>query len=140
MRNVVYIFILLFSFFSCSSDKSNEKELDSSDLIGKWKLTEAFISSGGPQYWVDVEDGEEFEFFENGTFTSNRYSECTSGIFFTELNELLLQYNCEEFESESENDDGFITFDLKFDSNLFIASPTSGPICIEGCSYKYQKK
>ena len=135
MRNLVFIFILVFSVFSCSSN-----EFHNSELIGKWKLTEAFISSGGPQYWVNVEDGEEFEFFENGTFTSNRYSECTSGIFYTELNKLLLKYNCEEFESESENADGFITFDLEFDSNHFITTPTSGPICIEGCSYKYQKK
>jgi len=138
MKNLIYIFILIGGFFSCNSDESNE--FNNSDLIGKWKLTEAFISAGGPQYWITIEDGERFVFSEDGTFTSSRYSECAGGIFFIESNKLLLQYNCDEFESQSENVDGFITFDLKFETNYFIATPTSGPICIEGCSYKYQKE
>jgi hypothetical protein len=137
MRKLVYLFILVFSFLSCTSD-DGDKTIDS-ELIGTWKMTEAFISSGGPQYWVDVENGEDFEFFENGMFSSTRFSECTTGTFSVEQNKLVLQYNCNGFESTSENQDGFITYDLKFEADTFIATPTSGPICIEGCSYKYQK-
>ena len=109
-------------------------------IVGKWKQTKAYISSGGPQYWVDTEDGEEIEFFENGTFSSNRFSECTTGNFSIVENKLLLKYKCIGFSTEAENDDGFITFNLEFFSDYFILTPTSGPICIEGCSYKYQKK
>ena len=138
MRKLIYIPILIFGLFSCSTD--GKIEIFNSELTGEWKLTEAFISAGGPQYWVDVEDGEEFVFFDNGIFSSSKYSECTTGLFSIEQNKLLLDYNCKGFESMSENEDGFITYDLKFESDYFIATPTSGPICIEGCSYKYQKK
>lgn len=136
MRNLIYI--LIFSFFSCNSDESGQFE--NFELIGKWKLTKAFISAGGPQYWVTVEDGEEFVFFKDGTFNSSRYDECTSGTFSTEPNRLFLRYNCEGFESESENTKGFVTFDLKYESDSFVATPTSGPVCIEGCSYRYDRK
>ncbi|SRR6056297_1444577 len=138
LRKLVYLSILVFGFFSCSLD-DGDKSVDS-ELIGKWKMTEAFISSGGPQYWVDIENGEEFEFFANGLFSSNQFSECTVGIYSVQQNKLMLKYNCDGFESKAENMDGFITYDLKFEADAFIATPTSGPICIEGCSYKYQKK
>jgi len=135
MRNSFYIFFLVFSCFSCSSD-----EFDNSDLIGKWKLTEAYISAGGPQYWVDVENGEEIEFFENGGFNSDRFTECTTGIYSKNQNGLLLKYSCSQFNPVSENENGFITYKLELYSNYLVLTPTSGPICIEGCSYKYQKK
>lgn len=112
---------------------------DESVIVGKWKNTEAFISAGGPQYWVDVENGEYIEFFENGTFSSNRFTECIIGKFSIEENKLLLEYNCNGFNAESENEEGFITYKLEFYSDYFILTPTSGPICIEGCSYKFQK-
>ncbi len=138
MKNSMFTFILIPVLYSCSSDIP--KEFENTDLIGKWKLSEAYISAGGPQDWVAVEDGEELVLFENGTFTSSRYSECTTGTWSTEQIGLILDYNCEGFESESENEDGLITYNLKFESGYFIATPTSGPICIEGCSYKYLKK
>ena len=138
MRKSVCLFVLVFGLYSCGSDETNE--IIDSELIGEWKLTEAYISAGGPQYWVDVEDGEEIVFFENRIFNSSRYSECTTGVFSLEQNKLLLQYNCDGFESQSENEEGFITYLLEFESDHFIATPISGPICIEGCSYKYQRK
>lgn len=138
MRKLVYLSILVFSLFSCSPN--DENKIIDSELIGKWKMTEAFISSGGPQYWVAIENGEDFEFFENGLFSSTRFSECATGSFSVVQDKLLLRYNCDGFESKSENLDGFITYTLKFEADIFIATPTSGPLCIEGCSYKYQKK
>lgn len=134
MNKLFCIFILIFGFYSCTQDSEN------SDLNGKWKLSEAYISAGGPQYWVDVENGEEIEFFESGTFNSDRFNECTTGSFSIEQNELLLEYSCSEFNPISENENGFITYKLEIHSNYFVLTPTSGPICIEGCSYKYQKK
>jgi len=109
-------------------------------MVGKWKQTKAYISSGGPQYWVDTENGVEIEFFKNGTFSSDRFSECISGNFSIEENKLLLKYNCLGFNTDVENEEGFITYNLEFFSDYFILTPTSGPICIEGCSYKYQKE
>lgn len=138
MKNLIYLFISTIAF-SCTSE-NGPIAIDNSDLVGKWKLTEAFISAGGPQFWAAVEDGEELIFFANGTFTSSRFPECASGVFFVDATQLMLDYNCEGFVSESENEEGFITFDLDYQRNQFIATPTSGPMCIEGCSYKYQKE
>ena len=137
MKKTVFLSILILGLLSCGSD---DRTMGTSGLVGQWKLTEAFISAGGPQYWVDIENGEEFTFFENGTFSSNKFSECTTGIFSTDQNGLSLQYDCDGFDPKSENIDGFITFDLELETNYFIVTPTSGPICIEGCSYKYTRR
>ncbi|AUS06968.1 hypothetical protein [Pseudotamlana carrageenivorans] len=135
-----YCFLLLFLILiNCA--KSNEPIVSNETLIvGKWELTEAYISAGGPQYWIDVENGHDIDFLENVTFSSSRFTECTTGTFSIIENKLLLKYNCQDFNSEYENEQGYITYDLEFYSDYFIVSPTSGPICIEGCSYKYQKK
>ena len=138
MKNLIYLLILMLCFSSCSSDDSTKADLD--NLTGEWKLTEAYISSGGPQYWIDVENGEELIFYEDKTFVSNKFSECTNGIFSIEMDELSLEYICEEFESEQENQNGLITFTIEFKADYFIVTPISGPMCIEGCSYKYTKQ
>lgn len=134
-----FIGALLF-FIACEKTMDEPITSEESSLVGEWEQTKAYISSGGPQYWIDVENGEIIEFFENGTFSSNRFTDCNSGNFSIEEDELLLEYKCFGFNSESENEEGLITFRLEFFSDYFILTPTSGPICIEGCSYKYQKK
>lgn len=128
---------LLF-FVACNETMDEPITADESLIAGNWKQTEAFISAGGPQYWIAVENGEEIEFFENGTFSSDRFTECIVGNFSINENKLLLEYNCTGFKTQSENEEGFITYELEFYSNYIILTPTSGPICIEGCSYKYQ--
>jgi hypothetical protein len=139
MNSKYYLITFLILLIAC--DKADEPIIaDEILMVGKWKITEAYISAGGPQYWIDVENGEEIDFFENGIFSSNRFTECTNGNFSILENELLLEYNCTGFNTESENEDGFITYKLELYTNYFILTPTSGPICIEGCSYKYQKK
>lgn len=139
MKFTYYLIISLLVFTAC--DESDELVTANQTLIaGKWKNTESFISSGGPQYWVDVENGMEIEFFENGIFSSNRFTECTDGNFSLLENELLLEYSCNDFDSGAENENGFITYNLEFYSSYFIITPTSGPICIEGCSYKFKRQ
>jgi hypothetical protein len=140
MKFQYYLIALLLLFLACNETMDEPIPANESLLEGKWKQTEAYISSGGPQYWIDVENGEEIEFFNNATFSSNRFTECALGNFSIEENKLLLEYNCTGFNSQSENEEGFITYELEFYSNYFILTPTSGPICIEGCSYKYQNK
>ena len=138
MNKILYVFILVFSFYSCNTD--DQIDLKGSNLVGEWKLSEAYISAGGPQYWVDIENGEEIRFFRNGTFISDRFKECSTGFFSIKKEELVLTYSCSEFHPITENEEGFITYKLELSSNYFILTPTSGPICIEGCSYKYRKE
>ncbi|MFD2828093.1 hypothetical protein ACFSYG_16565 [Leeuwenhoekiella polynyae] len=132
------IIALLFMFIGC--DTENETQNESEALLnGNWQNTEAFISSGGPQYWIEIEDGEEIQFLSNGTFSSNRYTECTRGTFSIEDSTLTLKYVCPDFEPTAANEDGLITYSIAYESKTFLLTPTSGPICTEGCSYKYQK-
>lgn len=130
--------IIYFFLFSCSKS-DDEIPFFEGLLIGKWKNTEAYISAGGSHYWVSVDEGEEIEFFENGTFVSNRFIECSNGNYFADNGKLLLEYQCDEFASQSENSEGFITSNLIFKSGHFLLTPTSGPICAEGCQSKYIK-
>jgi len=138
MRNLIFMALLFMCLLSCESDE--DLSLESSNLIGEWVLTESFFSIGGPLIRTEVENGEELTFFENGTFSSDRFPECATGTFFVQENILFLDYLCESFESEIENEDGFITFGIELQSNSFIATPTSGPICTEGCSVRYERR
>ena len=140
MNKSIFTFLLIFGPYACTSPSDNPQDVGNSNLIGKWTLSEALISIGGPPYWVDVENGETIAFFENGTFNSNRFKACTTGSFLTTQNRLLLKYGCSTLDPESENEEGSIIYDLELFPNHFILTPTSGPICIEGCSYKYLKK
>lgn len=125
-------------FFMLSCSTEDEDFPFSSDmLIGKWKYTEAYISAGGPHYWVSVDGGEEIEFFINGTFISNRFSDCSSGTYLIDDGNLSLKYECSGFVSGAENENGFITSRLEGKSSYFLLTATSGPICIEGCKSKY---
>jgi hypothetical protein len=131
--------LLMILSFGCNNDNNNDAGIEGEkSIIGSWKLVEAYISSGGPQYWVTIENGEVYNFFSNGIFSSNRYSECTSGNFSTEFNKLILNYDCNGFTTGFENSEGAITYEITLESNYFLLTPTS-VTCIEGCSYKYKK-
>ncbi|WP_179352601.1 hypothetical protein [Winogradskyella vidalii] len=133
-----YLITALIIFTAC--EKTDDTIIANETLmIGTWLQTETSVSVGGPQYWVDVEEGESLMFFENGTFSSNRFTECTEGNFSIIDQELHLDYNCDQFSTEYHNEDGIITYDLNFKSSYFILTPTSGLICVEGCKSKYQK-
>ena len=94
MKFKYYLIATLLFFIACDKTMDEPLTEDESLIVGKWKNTEAYISAGGPQYWVDVENGAEIEFFENGTFSSDRFTECITGNFSIEENKLLLDYNC----------------------------------------------
>lgn len=140
MKNIIKFGIAsLLMILSFGCDNYDDAGIVSENsIIGSWKLVEAYISSGGPQYWVTIENGEEFKFLSNGIFSSNKYAECTGGNFSSEFNKLILNYDCNEFTTGFENSEGAITYEITFESNYFLLTPTS-VICIEGCSYKYKK-
>ncbi|MBC2838147.1 hypothetical protein [Robiginitalea sp. SC105] len=50
---------------------------------------------------------------------------------------MVLRYDCDGMEPVALNEDGAITYQLVYYRDYFIVTPTSGPVCIEGCSYKY---
>ncbi|WP_228235564.1 lipocalin family protein [Allomuricauda sp. M10] len=139
MKQLFVALLLCLVFNSCDNeDDLKGFDQDAFPIEGTWKLTAAYISAGGPQYWTDVENGEEIEFQGNGSFSSDRYPECTSGNFSVDEGNLTLEYDCEGFETGTENEEGLITYTLDYGKNTILLTPTS-IICIEGCSYKYEK-
>jgi len=128
---------ILTIFYGCSSDNA-DNPLPHKLIYGKWKLTDAYLSTGAPQYWVSVENGEELSFFYNQSFSSDRYPECSQGKFSLEGDQLSLEFKCSDFESGAENEEGQITYRISFDKESLLLTPTS-VICIEGCTYKYKR-
>ena len=134
---IVFIFVVL-TFLCCSPSSEAPLVTDGPIQIeGKFKLTESYLGTGGETDWQVVENGPEFVFAGNGTFTSTHYETCSTGTYVIADDVLQLQYNCPDFENNAIDEDGFITYAIAFGANFFILSPTSGPTCIEGCSYRY---
>ena len=78
MKKLIYLLILTFGIFSCSSD--DETGIDNSGLIGKWN----WISSCGGftgGCWYPSEDN-----YESVEFTNNMYKRIVNGILETEVN------------------------------------------------------
>lgn len=140
----LYKYFLLISFSLCylSCDKNSEIDINNYNetIIGKWQYTGAYISAGGPQYWISIENGNTIEFSNDGTFSSNNFTACTIGNYYIEDKKLILEYTCDDFVTEAMNEDKLITYNIKsFESTSLILTSTSGPICTEGCSSKYEK-
>lgn len=92
MMKYLYCFLLasVLLMFSCSKNndilESRDLSLVNNPILGNWRLVEAHISFGGQQYWINIENGEEFTFSSNKSFSLNRFSECTNGDFSIESN------------------------------------------------------
>lgn len=60
MKNPCSLLLLLSLLIACDKSTAEKPIPPNANLIeGKWIQDEAFISDGGPQYWVDVDNGEE---------------------------------------------------------------------------------
>jgi hypothetical protein len=105
----------------------NGKSYDA--LIGKWQLVEQKIGIGPPGEWKDVDNGEQFEFFSDLTFSSTTPT-CASGTFILEDN--ILKFYCG---GEKSLRDFTI---VKFTGSSMTLTPAS-VICTEGCLFRYEK-
>jgi len=132
MKRLIKYLLLCLIIFSCSDD--NGRKSESSDILGKWKLTQTLFDPGdGSGVYVDVEanDNREIEFTNNGNVISN-YSLCldnpTTGTSFTAPyfadEDYILPNNCFP--------DGFnIEYQIQGES-LILSYP-----CVEGCLFKF---
>ena len=108
-------------------------------LVGKWKLTETFNSDGGtPPEWTAIDNGYTYSFHQDGSFTSNRFSECTHGTYTLEANLLKLDFGCTDFTSGIESPKGTFIEEINFEKEFVILIPTY-LTCFEGCKYKFEK-
>ena len=143
MKAYLNIVVLLLSVL-IACDDNEIIDVSQEMILDGWKLTETSFSDGGPnQITIDVEDGFEFVFLEDNSFTSTQYEECSTGeyTFNIEENKLFLNYNCSGFPSGSMNENGEIIYNINFiNNNQFSLAQITGAICIEGCSSKFTRQ
>lgn len=135
------IAFILFGSCTTNDDDGVATEFDLENptfLIGKWKMVGSYQSDGGPQYYVDVSNGELLEFSGDGMFTSSKYSACNEGTYSIVNKELILNYNCEAFDKQFPDLNGKFVYGISKESNFLLLSPKS-VLCIEGCSAKFKK-
>jgi hypothetical protein len=128
MKNIVYFIISFLILVGCSKNDSNDKE----SIIGKWQLIEYCENDGGGTWGcTDIENGYTVQFKESGDFIfSEGNSECLTGTFTYNSEELILQFNSNVC---SEND-GIVVYDYSFiDTSLKLSLSVENANCTEGC-------
>jgi hypothetical protein len=130
MKQLINLLFLCLIFFSCSED--NERESETAEFLGEWKLTEVLIDPGdGSGTFQSVVGNSTLEFLTHGKIRSN-YSLCpmyegTATQFITPYlaaDNKIIPKNCflEGYD---------IVYELQ-DENLILSYP-----CYEGCLYKF---
>ncbi|WP_303319002.1 hypothetical protein Q4Q34_19415 [Flavivirga abyssicola] len=131
--SVVAVFLVCLTGCSSSEQKLNNPT-DDNAIFGKWKLVEQYMSVGGPQFKVDVENGAEYSFLNNGIFVSDHLLDCTEGKFEFESDTLNLMYNCDKFKKYEKG----ISYRASLESDVLTLTPIT-IICMDGCSYIFKK-
>lgn len=134
-----YLILILSTFIlntGCSKDDSN-RNLEN-QVLGNWKLIEIFGEDGVGGSWQPVENGYEYNFNSDNTFSSTRFEECMTGNFVVTDNLLRLTFDCDDFQTGFENDNNEIVEMIDFDDGNLILTPTYLN-CDEGCDYKFEK-
>lgn len=114
MKSRIFYYFFILSILSCGTLFENHNYdgyrdgsesgilVNNGSLIGSWEKTYHWNNGGGEfaTSWdpVDVKRSDNYEFFDNNTFTStNDINEClgTSGTYKIENSKLTLTYICE---------------------------------------------
>lgn len=129
MKKTVYFFALCLLFFSCSEkEKPIVMDLSTINFGGTWKLVESYVSPGGETSWEPVEDGLEYTFDGDGSFTAT-WEVCNSGSYSFQDETLVLNCDSEDGRNESYRL-------VSYNDKEMILSYAG---CIEACKYKYLK-
>ena len=132
MKKLFYSTVFFITLICCSKNNNDEPTLPS--VVGKWKQTELYNSNGGSTpTWNVVSNGYTIEFLSNGTFSSTKLSDCSTGTYtISGTNEISMTYNCASFTNiyveKIEN---------KTNSQLILKPNYLN--CDEGCSVKFER-
>ena len=133
MKKTIIITVFLSILLSCSKD--NDKAIPT-ELLTTWKYAE-FI--GFNIYCSDctgpylITDGFTITFNKNGTFTSNELANYPNGTYeVSSSNEITLTYRSSTLSPITK-----IKRITSLTNNGLVLEPI--PICIEGCSERYEK-
>ena len=132
LNRILTTVIVTFSLLSCSNEESLvQPDLSLSGIVGKWKLTEAYVSPGGETTWQTVEDGFEYTFGANGSFSSNAQIQC-DGNYDLDGENINVIARCEG----SEVDNSYTLIIMSQEENELVLTNQG---CIEECIYKFKK-
>ncbi|TDT40599.1 hypothetical protein CLV90_3448 [Maribacter spongiicola] len=137
IKFTVAIFLLL--LMQCQNDDMpyDDTPIDDTSLVGEWLLTESYVSPGGATDWKDVEEGYRYFFDEVGNYerTDFNRSLLETGSYEIKEEELYLY-----FTTEGEKDTLGYWADFNESKSKLTLSPSYPYICIEGCSYRFDRE
>ena len=126
------IFLITLFVISCGKKEQN-------DLIGNWKLIEAYWNDGGGNSgWTPRTDDITFTFKQNGTFssTSNFLSSgnmnCNGTYSFSDDDIISTSYICDTTHFER-------SYRFQFENGNLLLYPFPN-YCDEGCADKYVRR
>lgn len=139
MRYLIYLISFLFTSASMISCEKSDEISSQNRILGTWKLTEVLIDSGnGNGTWQEVENGYEYMFNFDNTFSSSRFPECTLGTYELRASELTLDFDCDSLIIANKTIDALLVENITFESNDLIINPTYIN-CVEDCGWKFSK-
>lgn len=133
MKTPRQLFLLLVILFTagCKKDKST---VDSSELTGRWQLIGQ--NFGLPDGHVNIENGYELTFRQDGTFFHGRYTTCPQGRYTRTDSTITFDYHCDD---KSQLLSGGIQEErFRLANNALYLTPTYLS-CAEGCVYVFKK-
>ncbi|MBI6117261.1 hypothetical protein [Salegentibacter maritimus] len=137
MKNIILLISLATTIISCS--QNDEDDPIEETIYGTWKLIETYNGSGANNsQWKTIDDGYIYTFKKDNTFSSNRFNECSEGTFEINDSNLILKFNCIEFNTGIEPSPGVFIENYAFGENYLFLTPTYLN-CDEGCSNKFEK-
>lgn len=136
MKNMYLILSIFFLIVGCDEEETKQQE---NSIYGTWKLIEIYQSDGGNNpKWTSVNNGYTYTFSNDETFSSTRFTECTTGTYDISNSTIILDYSCAGFDTGVETPPGTFVENYNFENGNIILTP-SYLNCIEGCGYKFEK-
>ena len=126
--------LLLILVFTMSCEEPLQ---GSEDLIGTWTLEAVYDNSKGQGSPISSGDSYSISFFEDGTFTTDKYNEqCTEGSYTADSNYIYLDLPCGV---EIENIDVELKENYSYNRKDQLVLAPDYMLCDEGCYYVFNK-
>ena len=152
MTKYILVFaVCLLSLYACDNNEDEIESLplvaiNSDTLVGEWKLVESKVSSGGQVSWSPVSQSYTIKFLADATFIKND-GNCERGTYRVvahpedEAKQMIeLTYSCEVDQAIYPDNKSYWGVEALNDRYLVYHPTYKGPICTEGCSYKFKKQ
>ncbi|ADF51927.1 lipocalin family protein [Zunongwangia profunda] len=128
----------LFVLSGCDNEEYGMYEVDR--IVGSWKLVEVYNDNGdGHGQWSPAENAYSYTFNEDGTFSSTRFSQCNTGNYSIQNDEIYLDFDCNNNNRTIGigSTSSTIVEEVDYEGINVIFIPTY-PACHQGCRLKFE--